>query len=225
LQAAAELLRTGGIKAVSTRAVASAAGVHPPVIYREFGGKDELLDAVSHFVLKGYLRDKRRGLLRASDETLEDLRQLFDTYIEFGLTQPDAYVLTFVHSRPGTPSSGAAETIKLLEQIIARLGEEGRLRMSVERATLLVHSAGVGAVLTLISIPPEERDMQVPVVARDAVLAGIINDKKPAAAKSSPLTAFAVALREAVRRGDRTSLTSAERSLLLEWLVRLSDQN
>jgi len=223
LQAAAELLRTGGIDAVSTRAVAAAAGVQPPVIYREFGGKDELLDAVSHFVLESYLRDKRRRLLRASGDTVQDLRALWDAHVEFGLTHPDTYVLTFVQSGPGAPMSGAAETIKLLEQVISRLGDEGRLRMSVERATTLFHSAGIGLVLTLISIPPDERDMQLSALARDSLLATIVSDKKAAAAKSSALTARAVALSEAVRRADHTPLTSAERNLMLEWLVRLAD--
>jgi hypothetical protein len=56
------------------------------------------------------------------------------------------------------------------------------------------------------------------------VLAAIVNDKKPAAAKSSVLPARAVALRETIRRADHTPLTSAEESLLLEWLARLADQ-
>ena len=124
LQAAADLLRDGGVEAVSTRAVAAAAGVQPPVIYREFGGKDELLDAVTHFILEDYLRDKRHRLLRTSDDALHDLRQLWDVHVQFGLAHPDTYVLTFAQSRPGKLSSGAAETIKLLEQIIARLPAE-----------------------------------------------------------------------------------------------------
>ncbi|OBK92646.1 hypothetical protein A5645_22940 [Mycobacterium asiaticum] len=225
LQAAAELLRTGGIDAVSTRAVATAAGVQPPVIYREFGGKDELLDAVSHYVLGDYLRDKRRRLLRASGDTVEDLRQVWDAHVEFGLAHPDTYVLTFVQSRPGAPTSGAAETFKLLEQTIARLGDEGRLRMSVDRATKLFHAAGVGIVLTLISESPDNRDMQLSNLARDNVLSAIVNIKGATAAKSSALTARAVALRETVRRAEDTPLTTAERDLLLEWLVRLADRN
>ncbi|OBJ50911.1 TetR/AcrR family transcriptional regulator [Mycobacterium sp. 1423905.2] len=225
LRAAAELLRTGGIDAVSTRAVAAAAGVQPPVIYREFGGKDELLDAVSHFVLESYLSSKRRRIQRASGDPLQDLRQLWDTHVEFGLTHPDTYVLTFVQSRAGAISTGAGETIKLLERAIARVADEGRLRMSVERATMLFHSAGIGTVLTLIAIPPDERDMQLSVLGRDNVISAICGEKKPAAAKSSALTGRAVALSEAVRRADQTPLSPAERSLLLEWLVRLADRS
>ncbi|WP_241007830.1 TetR/AcrR family transcriptional regulator [Mycobacterium kubicae] len=225
LQAAAELLRTGGIDAVSTRAVAAAAGVQPPVIYREFGGKDELLDAVSQFVLESYLHSKRRRLQQASGDPLHYLRESWDRHVEFGLKHPDTYVLTFVQSRAGARSTAAAETIKLLEGAIARVADEGRLRMSVERATMLFHSAGIGTVLTLIAMPPDERDMQLSVLGRDNVISAICNDKKAAAAKSSPLTARAVALREAVRRADDTPLSPAERSLLLEWLKRLADRD
>ncbi|MCV7095458.1 TetR/AcrR family transcriptional regulator [Mycobacterium kubicae] len=225
LRAAAELLRTGGIEAVSTRAVATAAGVQPPVIYREFGGKDELLDAVSHFVLADYIGSKRRRLLSASGDTLQDFRQLWDAHVEFGLSHSDTYVLTFVQSRPGAPSSGAAEAIKLLEQIVTKLADDGRLRMSVERATKLVHAAAVGTVLTLIAVPPEEREMQLSALGRDNVLSAITSKKSAVAAKSPVLTARAVALREAIRRSDDTPLTSAERDLLLEWLVRLANRN
>ena len=51
VRAAADLLQSGGIDAVSTRAVAAAAGVQPPAIYRQFGDKDGLLDAVARFVI------------------------------------------------------------------------------------------------------------------------------------------------------------------------------
>lgn len=222
LQAAAELMRTGGVEAVSTRAVAAAAGVQPPVIYREFGGKEELLDAITHYVLESYLSDKRRRLLRPSGDALRDLRQLWDAHVDFGLSHPHTYVLTFAQSRPGKLSAGALETIKLLEQIVSRLGVEGRLRMNVERATNLVHAAGVGVVLTLIPTPAEERDMQLSTAARDSVLSAITTDKK-STPKAETLTARAVALREAIRRADDPPLTAAERDLLIEWLARLGN--
>src|ERR1700761_6330028 len=83
LRAAAELLKTGGIDAVSTRAVATAAGVQPPTIYRLFGDKDGLLDAVSGFVLEEYMERKRR-LIGTSDDPVVELRELWDLHIEFG---------------------------------------------------------------------------------------------------------------------------------------------
>jgi hypothetical protein len=141
------------------------------------------------------------------------------------LAHPEAYVLTFGQPREGKISAGASESIALLEQIIAGIGAEGRLCMSVERATDLVHSASMGTVLTLIPIPPDRRDSQLSVLARDNALAAIVIDNKPVPSKSAALTARAVALREAVRRNDGVPLTDAERNMLLEWLARLGDQS
>src|ERR1700761_2720557 len=102
--AAAGLLETGGVDAVSTRAVAAAAGIQPPTLYRQFGDKDGLLDAVTSFVLREYLADKRR-LLAESGDPVTDLRGLWDQHVEFGFTRPDCYQLTYGRGRPGvTPS-------------------------------------------------------------------------------------------------------------------------
>jgi len=46
VEAAVELLEKGGPDAVSTRAVAAAAGMQPPAIYRLFGDKEGLLEAI-----------------------------------------------------------------------------------------------------------------------------------------------------------------------------------
>src|SRR5258707_11431192 len=70
LEAAAGLLGSGGVDAVSTRAVASAAGVQPPTIYRQFGDKQGLLDAVTEYVLQNYLQNKRRAA--ATDDPVQD---------------------------------------------------------------------------------------------------------------------------------------------------------
>ena len=47
IEAAIDLLARGGRDAVTTRAVAVAAGLQPPAIYRLFGDKDGLLEAVA----------------------------------------------------------------------------------------------------------------------------------------------------------------------------------
>ena len=89
LRAAAELLRTGGVDAVSTRAVAAAANVQPPTIYRQIGDKEDLLDAVAHYVLQDYTRTKRR-VATATDDAAQDLRELWDLHVESGLNNPAA---------------------------------------------------------------------------------------------------------------------------------------
>jgi len=88
LEAAARLLSSGGVDAVSTRAVATAAGVQPPTIYRQFGDKEGLLDAVTGFVLRGYLQNKRQAEI--TDDPVQDFRDSWDLHVDFGLTHPDS---------------------------------------------------------------------------------------------------------------------------------------
>lgn len=175
VRAAAELLRTGGIDAVSTRAVAAAAGVQPPFIYRQFGNKQGLLDAVSSFVFDEYLRHKR-SVVASSVDPLHDLEMLWDVHVEFGLTYPHCYLLGYV--RPGRTDAATrgAKTRQLLVELVTRLGEQGRLRVSVERAADLLYSAALGVVVTLIPVRPEERDLRISHLARENALATILRN-------------------------------------------------
>jgi AcrR family transcriptional regulator len=225
LWAAADLLQKGGIDAVSTRAVAAAAGVQPPAIYRQFGDKDGLLDAVTTFVLQNYLHQKRR-LLTASDDPVNHLRRLWDLHVQFGLAQPDCYVLTYGQARPGRTVPAADESYSLLREATSRAGEHGLLKTTAERGASFMHACGVGFVLTQLTIPEQERDPKLNEFAREHALAAILNEPKRKAPQSHDLPGRAVALGEAIRddRGD-VPLTVAERRLLREWLDRLADQD
>ena len=205
LRAAADLLRTGGIEAVSTRAVAAAAGVQPPTIYRQFGDKDGLLDAVAGFVLKGYM-EKKRLLTDASRDPAVELRDLWDLHAEFGLNQPDCYVLTFGQARPGRTVPVAAETVELLTDVIGRLGDEGRLRMSVERATSYFRSCGAGYILIQIATQPDKRDPELSSIMFEDMMAAISTDVKRKRSAAPQLPGRAVALREALRDKEDSPL-------------------
>src|SRR5690348_5363666 len=82
--AAAGLLEEGGLEAVSTRAVAARAGVPPPTIFRTFGDKDGLLEAVGEHGFRTYLEAKTR--LPETEDPVEQLRMAWDLQIRFGLT-------------------------------------------------------------------------------------------------------------------------------------------
>ncbi|MET0455785.1 MAG: helix-turn-helix domain-containing protein [Mycobacterium sp.] len=142
LEAAARLLREGGVEAVSTRAVAAAAGNQPPVLYRQFGDKNGLLEAVAVHIVEGYIAEKRR-LMEQSDDPVDDLRRLWDLFVSFGFAQPECFALIYGHARRADAISAAAETtVLLLQEAIARIADQGVLRMSVERATALFQSCG-----------------------------------------------------------------------------------
>ncbi|MFI6359781.1 TetR/AcrR family transcriptional regulator [Streptomyces sp. NPDC050743] len=221
LHAAADLLTREGRAAVSTRAVSAAAGVQPPTLYRLFGDKDGLLDAVAAYGFQQYLAEKQA--LGETDDPIDDLRRSWDLHVGFGLSRPGCYVLMYGEGRYRRDIPAGPETLAILRRNIARVAAAGRLRMSVERATQLMHANGVGIVLSLISTPPPERDPELPAVAREHVLRTIttMGDIEPEA--PTDVVSRAAALREALRDSGTTALTRSERALLAEWLDRLAD--
>jgi AcrR family transcriptional regulator len=221
LDATADLLREGGLDAVSTRAVAAAAGTQPPILYRRFGDKDGLLEAVALHVLEDYITKKRR-LLKQSDDPVADLRRLWDLFVDFGFAQPECFALIYGHARRNTALTAAAQTtVSLLQDAIARIADTGKLRMSVERATGLFQSCGIGFVITQIGIPAAERDLELRDIARENAIASITASS--VSRRVNTLTGRATALRRAVEEED-VPLSPAERDLMIEWLNRIADQ-
>lgn len=224
LRAAAKLLDRGGVDAVSTRAVAAAAGVQPPVIYRQFGDKDGLLDALTHYLLQQYVKAKRQ-IVDATTDPIEQLRETWYLHIDFGLRHPEAYVLAYATPRPPGELGAAAkmESIRLLGGMVAKLGEQGKLCMSVDRATHYLFAAGMGVTLTLMQEAPTDRDHQLSEIVWENSLAAILHRGQKTRPRSTKLPARAVALAEALRGAADIPMTSAEQALLDEWLGRLAD--
>jgi AcrR family transcriptional regulator len=217
LEAAAALLVAEGRDGLSTRAVSAAAGVQPPALYRLFGDKDGLLDAVAAYGFDEYLMSKRA--MGSTGDPVEDLRRGWDLHVEFGLARPEFYVLMYGDARPGRTSPAAREAEAMLRGIVERVAEAGRLRVSVERAARLAHAAGMGVVLNLIATPEGERDPELSTTAREMVLTRILTDS--AEPSRSDLAGRAIALRAGL--AGATVLTDAERVLLAEWLDRVAD--
>jgi AcrR family transcriptional regulator len=207
------MLHEQGAPAVTTRAVALAAGVQAPAIYRLFGDKDGLLDAVAEHVLAVYVADK--ALTAGSGDPLADLRAGWDMQIGFGLANAALFGLLTDPGR-GTRSPAGAAGLEILRARVHRVAAAGRLRVSERRAVDLIRAAGTGTVLTLLSMPPEERDSGLADAMHDTVMRTILTDA-PALATGSA-TAAAVAFRTAVP--DLPKLTEPERALMSEWLDR-----
>ena len=58
----------------------------------------------------------------------------------------------------GHPFPAIHEGVALLQGLVARIAEAGRLRVDVAHDTDLIHAAGTGVTLTLAAAPPDERD-------------------------------------------------------------------
>lgn len=221
LAVAAGLLEDGGREALSTRAVAAAAGIQAPTLYRLFGDKQGLLDAVAERGFARYLADKRDAA--ATDDPVEALRAGWDAHVEFGLSRPAYYLLVYAEPRP-THSSAAEVATEILRGLVESVAAAGRLRLSVERAVAIIEAAGTGVVLKLLSTPPAERDPELSAVMREAILSSI-SDYPPAVnGPDAGIAVTAVTLAQALREnGSGAALTPPELALMLQWLDRMSD--
>jgi AcrR family transcriptional regulator len=202
----------GGVEAASTRAVASAAGVQAPTLYRLFGDKQGLLDAVAEHGFATYLVSKQAQLV--TDDPIADLARGWDLHVAFGVENPGLYVLMY-----GGGRRQPAEGRRLLAAMLDRAAAAGRLRVPVGTATELVSAASVGITLRLIADPDPELSARV----RDRVLASISTDA-PAGdgdGAGAGVAAHAVALR-AVLADHPELLGSAETGLMLAWLDRVA---
>jgi AcrR family transcriptional regulator len=213
LTTAARLLRDEGPAAVTTRRVAQEAGLQPPALYRFFQGKDELLDAAAEHVFAEHVASKQTTA--PSDDPVEDLRAGWNTQVSFGLANPYIFGLLLDPVR-ARASATEARGVAILAERVRRVAAAGRLRVSEERAVNLIRSAGIGAVHTLLTLPPGQSDPHLADAAFDAVARAILVDEAavPSRDPATVVAAFRGVLPEL------PTLTKAEVALLDEWLNR-----
>jgi AcrR family transcriptional regulator len=218
---AARLLRDEGPAAVTTRAVAEGAGVQAPTIYRLFGDKDGLLEAVAEHVMAGHVSAKtvkEAAAVAADSDPVADLRTSWASQIDFGLANPAVFRMLSDPSRVQR-SPAAQSGQRVLESRVHRVAATGRLRVSEQRAVGLIQSAGVGVIQVLLATAPEHRDPGLADSIYDAVLSAILTDGPTRTDDGS--TATVVAFR-ALAPGLE-ALSARERELLAEWLDRVID--
>ena len=217
VEVAAELLATEGPDAVTTRSVALAAGVQAPTIYRLFGDKSGLLDAVVEHGFASYLAAKHP--VGTDADPFQGLRRGWELHVGFGLANPELFRLMHTALRTTGGRTAAAAGAGVLQARVHRVAVAGRLRVTERRAIELIQAAGTGVVLTLIDQPEGERDGTLADTAWEAVCAAILTDASTATITGP--AAAAVTLHAAL--SDLTALTAAERALLGDWLDRIAE--
>ncbi|EQB10834.1 MULTISPECIES: TetR/AcrR family transcriptional regulator [Sphingobium] len=216
LVAAASLLDEGGIDALTTRAVAARAGTQGPTIYRLFGDKKGLVEAVAEHVLRTYVTEKTAR--EAPADGVSALRDGWDAHVAFGLAHPAIYRLMNA-DRHGAISVIAEGGYAVLRDLMRKIAREGRLRVSEERAVDLMRAAASGIVMILIDKAPVERE-GLSDAAREAILTAILTD-------ASPMPRNGAAGAATTLRGqldDVTALSPGERHLLDELLRRIAER-
>lgn len=215
LEAAARILTEQGREALTTRTVAAAAGVQAPALYRLFGDKDGLLEAIAEDALTRYVAGKKAR--PPSPDPLEELRQGWDMNVAFGLENPAVFEILSTHSNPNL-SRVAAAGHEVLRARVRRVAAAGLLRVSEELAVDLLRAAGNGTIQVLLATDPTKRDVGLAGLARDAVFAAITTSRP--VVREGGVKGAAISLRASL--GEATGLSPGERQLLAELLERLS---
>ncbi|GAA3511274.1 AcrR family transcriptional regulator [Streptosporangium album] len=230
LEVAAGLVAESPDGDVSTRAVCEAAQVGAPALYRHFKDKEGLLSAVVDYGFDKYLATKRRRSPGA--DPVEDLRNGWDSHVDFALQNPNLYRLM---NSPAmrTPPAAALESHQILTRDLERAAAQGKLRLAPELAAQIVMSANVGVALMLVSRPSTFTDKSMSRRVRDAVHAAVFtpdvtgprtaSDDSGSGADDVQLPSTAARLSALLRQSPDSALSAAETALMTEWLDRLSN--
>lgn len=201
---------------MTTRAVAERAGIQAPTIYRLFGDKDGLIEAVAESVMDSYVSEKQVAPA-GGVSPVEALHAAWQRHVDFGLGNPELYAMIAAPGR-GDPSPATLAGIEVLRGLISAMAAAGHLIVSERRALQMVHSAGNGAVIALLEEDSSTRDLGLTDAVCNAILTAIIGSSR------SETTIATYTLASAVQFGtvihDLPALSAAERELLAEWIGR-----
>jgi AcrR family transcriptional regulator len=221
LEVAAGILERDGAQAVSTRSVATAAGIRAASLYQLFGDKDGLLAALAIHAFDLYLADKHTRA--PTGDPIADMRRGWDTHVDFGLRHPAFYLLMYGTDRPAKRPPAAGQAHALLLEFFDRAAAAGRLRVPSELAARLTLAAATGVTLSLIGVPAGERDPELSPRLRDTLIDSLTTDP-PAVTEDAGLATRALALDAALTAADADAvpLRPTETALLRDWLHRLA---
>jgi AcrR family transcriptional regulator len=202
---------------IATRAVCEAVGVSQPVLYRLFGDKRGLLDALADEGFERYATQKAAEV--ETGDPIADLMGGWAQHMEFARRNPTLYQLMFA-PRARSHSSARERIFRLLEAKLVRCAAIGALRMEPGPAAQLILSANVGVALNLIA-QPELFDADLSERMRAAIFGTVLVEAAPAS-EPDPVRAAALRLRSQLAVSGTEALEPVESALLDRWLQRLA---
>ncbi|MCU1548733.1 MAG: TetR/AcrR family transcriptional regulator, partial [Arthrobacter sp.] len=175
LRAAAELLANSGGSAVSTRQITQLAGVTAPTLYHHFGDKEGLFDAVVAAGFDEYVAGERD--FAPSGQPLEDIGRMWDNHVQFGLNQPELYLVMFGNIRPESRPAIVADAEALMEEMLNKAAVAGQLNVPPREAARSILAANVGVTLMLIAEKAPERNLELSAMTRDAMIFAVSTEQ------------------------------------------------
>lgn len=218
IEAAERQLASSSDHEIATRAVCEAVGVSQPVLYRLFGDKRGLLDAVADH---GY--ERYTALKAAQEQTgdpVADLRAGWDGHMAFAQDNPALYQLMFT-PRPWSHSTARERVMDLLVGTLARCAAVGALKTEPRTAAHLILPANVGTALDHIARPELFDDPALSHRMRDAVFSHVLT-APTARDDADPLHTAALRLHAQLDLAGTDALEPAETALLQRWLERIT---
>jgi AcrR family transcriptional regulator len=202
---------------IATRAVCEEAGVTQPVLYRLFGDKRGLLEAVADAGFERYAH--RKSELETTPDPVGDLYAGWDDHTSFALENPALYRLMFA-PRPNSAAGPYRGILRLLEAALLRCAAVGALSTTPPLAAQLILPANIGLALSLIGQPTLFTDPALSHRTRDAVFATVLIEVRTAK-DADPVGAGARQLRAQLALIGTQALEPAETALLDHWLERI----
>ena len=158
LDAASQLFVEEGYQRVTMRRLAERIEYSPTTIYLYFKDKNELLAAVCEETFS-QLGARLERLQKTAGTPLGCLRESLRTYVDFGLSHPNQYTVTFMSPGPRLEQAGARElpigsrAFHTLREAVRASVERGDLHAQDVDATAQALWAGVhGATSLLITM-------------------------------------------------------------------------
>ncbi len=152
---ARDLFAREGYESVSMRRIGSKIGCSPMAIYRHYENKEELLLSICEETFNGMIQalDKAR---QGPGTALEKLRRCVHTIVEFHMSHPNHYKVTFMTMMPPGPVAERKVAIGQLAMDRLRAGvrecaEEKGLEVDVEMAAQIIRVAIHGLASSLIT--------------------------------------------------------------------------
>lgn len=139
IAAALAILEVDGIAALTLRRLAEEVGVSRQTPYLYFKDKAALVDAMCVEGIKRLTALSSQAVLEASAKgPIEQLRMAGETYVRFGLQNPNLYALIFnpakINAKPTDAMAEAvAENNAVSRSLMQHAWDEGRITMEPER--------------------------------------------------------------------------------------------
>jgi AcrR family transcriptional regulator len=159
LDAARELFVREGVESVSIRKIADRIEYSPGTIYLYFSDKAEILRTLSEETFSK-LDQKLKAIKDDSNDTLDSLRRGLRAYIEFGLQNPNHYLVTFVlagrtlHESGQVPHGSGGRCFENLRGIVHKCIQENIFRINDAEEASQVLWAGIHGITTLLITKP-----------------------------------------------------------------------